>query len=909
MSLKSKPSATLVLMVLATCVVSGQLFAQSRTEIIAQSGQAAPDNNGFYSDFGAPVLNDSGQAAFLATLAGTSGGGSDNTGVFRGSGGGITQIAREGQSVPDGNGTYASFLNPELNNSGQTAFFASLVGTSGGSSDNGGIFRSSGGVVTQIVRRGQSAPDGNGTFSGLDSWSINNSGHTAFWGSLAGTSGGSSDNSGIFRGNGGSITQIARKGQSAPDGNGTFSIFEVPRFNDLGQTAFRATLIGTSGGTSDNTGIFRGSGSSLTQIAREGQSVPGGNGNFSSFGHPELNNLGQAAFSAFLNGTSGGTSDNAGIYRGSGGSLTQIARRGQASPDGNGTLSNFNTSPKLNDSGQVAFVVSLSGTAGGTSDDSAIFRGSGGSLTQIVRKGQSAPDANGVFSSFSIRGLNSWGQAVISADLAGTSGGASDDLGIFTSDGIDMFRVVREGQVLGGGIVTNLDTDFRNSINEFGQIAYRASLDNGEHVIGRWTPDLHWRSVSNGTWDAAERWTLSLKPGNPHDVFIDPAASLTVTGPAANTTVRSLQIGGGNGLATLNLRNGAELTATNGVTIQTTGSLTGDGTINGNMTNNGTILANNVTVSGTLTNNSLIHGSGRIHANIVNANAGEIRALNGNTLRLTGASFSNSGLVEVHGGELRVSSLIHNNSGTGLISVRDGSLIGQAGIHNAGSISMSYGVSTLRGDIDNTGVIQVSGGAHATFFDDFTQNGVLQVATVGNTNSTVVILGDFSGSGGFMGGGDVFALGDLRPGNSPASVLYDGNLYLGASTDTFIELGGLGIGEFDQLLVTGDLNLAGDLFVSLIDGHTLGFNQDYLIADVGGSLMGQFLGLGEGDLVGNFDGFDLFISYAANGGSGISLFTAVPEPGAGVLALLAASVVLRRSRQARHAHSNGISTI
>jgi hypothetical protein len=32
------------------------------------------------------------------------------------------------------------------------------------SSDNSGIFRSDGGLLMQIVREGQTAPDGNGTF-------------------------------------------------------------------------------------------------------------------------------------------------------------------------------------------------------------------------------------------------------------------------------------------------------------------------------------------------------------------------------------------------------------------------------------------------------------------------------------------------------------------------------------------------------------------------------------------------------------------------------------------------------------------------------------------------------------------------------------------------------------------------
>ena len=142
-------------------------------------------------------------------------------------------------------------------------------------------------------------------------------------------------------------------------------------------------------------------------------------------------------------------------------------------------------------------------------------------------------------------------------------------------------------------------------------------------------------------------------------------------------------------------------------------------------------------------------------------------------------------------------------------------------------------------------------------------------------------------------------LGDLRPGNSPDTVLFDGNLSLGSATDTFIELGGLSVGDYDQLLITGDFNLAGDLFVSLIEGYTLGFNQQYLIGDVGGALFGQFNGLGEGDLVGNYGGRDLFISYASGDGNNISLFTAVPEPGSMLgLGLLTVAYCSKRRRLA-----------
>jgi hypothetical protein len=883
-------------------------WAQGRTDTIVQTGQAAPDANGTFLNFVNPVLNDSGQAAFFAVMAGTSGGITDDTGIFRGSGGSITQIARAGQAAPDSNGTFQGFFSPVFNDLGQAAFNAYLTGTSGVGTDDGGIFLGSGGSITQIAREGQAAPGGNGTFSSFDLPVINNSGQAAFFAFLTGTTGGGADDSGIFRGSGGSITQIARAGQAAPDANGTFSAFGGnPVLNDSGQAAFFAGLTGTSGGGTDNTGIFRGSGGSITQIAREGQAAPDANGTFSNFFDPVLNDLGQAAFLASLTGTSGGGTDNTGIFRGSGGSLTQIARAGQAAPDANGTFSGFGN-PVLNDSGQAAFSAFLTGTSGGGTDNSGIFRGSGGSLTQIARKGQTAPDANGTFSNFFDPVLNNSGQAAFTAFLTGTSGGGTDNSGIFTGDGIDFLQVVRTGDSLAGSTVTSASLG-SDGLNQHGQIAYLATLANGNEVVRRWTPDLHWRASFSSTWDTSARWTLGLNPAQVHDVFIDPAASLTVTGPAADTTVRSLRIGGGTGLATLNLRNGAVLTATSGVTVENKGTLTGDGVIGGNVVNRlgGTVLASNVTITGSLTNQGTLRGSGQVDARIVNASGGRIRALGGDQLVFGGTQFDNSGLVEIHDSELVSAARLTNRSGTGLISLQTGSLIADAGITNVGSMAITAGLSNIQGDVTNTGTIQVSGGAQATFFDDVTQNGVMQVASVGSTNSTAVILGAFTGSGGFVGGGDVFALGDLRPGNSPDSVLYDGNLFLGSSTDTFIELGGLNLGEFDQMLVSGDLNLGGDLFVSLIDGHTLGASEFYLIGDVGGSLMGQFNGLGEGDFVGNFGGRDLFITYSGgNGNNGIGLFTAVPEPGAaGLLGGLLLGWISQRRRRVRLTAQSG----
>ena len=62
----------LLLAALPLAPAAGQ---DGRTDVIAQTGDAAPDANGTFSSFSAPVLNAGGQAAFRGLLTGTTGGG------------------------------------------------------------------------------------------------------------------------------------------------------------------------------------------------------------------------------------------------------------------------------------------------------------------------------------------------------------------------------------------------------------------------------------------------------------------------------------------------------------------------------------------------------------------------------------------------------------------------------------------------------------------------------------------------------------------------------------------------------------------------------------------------------------------------------------------------------------------
>ena len=158
--------------------------------------------------------------------------------------------------------------------------------------------------------------------------------------------------------------------------------------------------------------------------------------------------------------------------------------------------------------------------------------------------------------------------------------------------------------------------------------------------------------------------------------------------------------------------------------------------------------------------------------------------------------------------------------------------------------------------------------------------------TIDTTNGTLTNYDTISGDGHIKGSYTDY--GNTKPGNSAGVMTIDGDYFKVAGSKE-IELGGLfdgggdnALAEFDRIDVTGNVELAGVLHVELIDGFEKRINrgQVFEFLRVGGTLSGQYEGLGEGALVGNFGGQDLFITYGGMGdGGGVALFTnAVPEP-------------------------------
>lgn len=353
---------------------------------LAHAPQPAPDLNGNFYEFWSYAISNTNQV-FVVTMKGALDGGEDPA-ICEITGGQLIMLARNGQPAPGG-GEFGISQTGQgqvaINRDGQTAFTC----TTNGGNPTSVVYRSTGSTLTPMAYKNEVSPGGGGKFLAFDAPALNDNGQVAFFASLNSTVG---IPDGLFVADGVALTALALARQTVPDGNGYFNGFDHFLLNDSGQVAFQAPLAGTTGGTADNQGLYRADGSSIIQLVRKGQLVPDGNGRFLDFavgdGYFSMNNSGGVVFLADLTGTTGGTADNAGVFLSDGNAVTQLGRKGQAAPDGNGQFSSFQN-PALNNRGQVAFVASLTGTAGGSTDNQGIFLvDSSGAIQQVVRAGQ-----------------------------------------------------------------------------------------------------------------------------------------------------------------------------------------------------------------------------------------------------------------------------------------------------------------------------------------------------------------------------------------------------------------------------------------------------------------------------------------------------------------------------------------
>ena len=447
-------------------------------------------------------------------------------------------------------------------------------------------------------------------------------------------------------------------------------------------------------------------------------------------------------------------------------------------------------------------------------------------------------------------------------------------------------------------------------------------------IIDSWSVGAAGLLGANVTFDGTRRFTTT------GTTTVDALSTLTLNG--GNLTTASLvnngavafnsgtvAITGAGGLSTstlganVTLATGAHLQVTNTATVASGASLTvNGGTFTaGTLTNAGTLRANVGTASagggtnnsggrifitdtldissaftnapgaritlqsgtgllsgaGALNNAGLITGDGTITKPLTNGPTGEVRGELGHTLNFTTAA-QNSGQFNLAGGTLDFGSTLTNDA-AGFISGH-GALYSTA-LTNSGQMAFSGGNTDIRGDVTNAAGARIvtSGAATTTFFDDVIHNGTEIRTSAGGAS---VFFGAVSGAGSYTGTGTVYFEGDLRPGNSPASVLYEGDLVFGGAATLTLEIGGLLAGAgFDHLEIGGTFAMDGVLDVLLYDGFAPSFGDAFDLFDAG-ALAGRFDDINLPALSGDLTWDDSQLS--TNG-----TLRVVPEPGVGML--------------------------
>jgi autotransporter-associated beta strand protein/VCBS repeat-containing protein len=226
----------------------------------------------------------------------------------------------------------------------------------------------------------------------------------------------------------------------------------------------------------------------------------------------------------------------------------------------------------------------------------------------------------------------------------------------------------------------------------------------------------------------------------------------------------------------------------------------------------------------------------------------------------------------------------------GLNHITAGSIAG-AGDYHLGANELTVGgngfSTTVSGVIDGVGgslvkagtVTLILSGSNTYTGPTTITNGVLEVdGSIASSAVTVQDAGTLDGSG-TTGAVTVQAGGTLSPGVN-AGILHTGNAALTTDAQFTIQIGGTAAGQFDQLQVTGGIDLGGaTLSGSLISGFTPTNGDSFTIIDNDGTadaVTGTFAGIAEGGFVG-IGGRAFQVTYAGGDGNDVVL-TAVPSP-------------------------------
>jgi Bacterial Ig domain len=321
----------------------------SPLQLVAREGFVAGDGTEFLS-FGSGGLGDGGKFAFSASIKANSAMGitsANDSGIWAHSDGSFISVVREGDPAPGSSGSskFESLANTavSVNSSGNLAFAGTLRTSTGVTRANKyGVWMWDGIRLTEVVRAGDPAPGAlpAAVFGRPDSPLLRTP-MLVLHATLTGVN--SSNDSGLWKYENGSVSLLALEGAPAP-GSGSGAVFDSfphsPAGNDRGDIIFRASLRGAGAVTSsNNSGMWArspGTGNLVGLIARENETAPQtpAGAVFASFDSAVVSGSGQEAFTASLvTGGSVSASNDRGLWmRSTDGRFLLLLREGDALP-------------------------------------------------------------------------------------------------------------------------------------------------------------------------------------------------------------------------------------------------------------------------------------------------------------------------------------------------------------------------------------------------------------------------------------------------------------------------------------------------------------------------------------------------------------------------------------------------
>ena len=359
------------------------------------------------------------------------------------------------------------------------------------------------------MRSGQPAPGG-GTFNGgvLSHSPINDKGDVAFTFTL-----GDFPLAGVyhFTRATGSLSAVMIPGVTpVPGGSGAFQgASENASLNNGGTIAFAGVISTTKGLPADSglgVGVFEANRFGyISNVVSPGDQVPGG-GQYDIAFHPWVNAGGDIAFGGHVKGEECiierplFCAESVYVKRASSGQIISIAHQGDPAPVPGGGTYRFAIGPAMNNAGDMAFIGGLSAKSDNGEDLGVFFYSAAARRTEAVAlPGDPMPGGGNLLTAPFINlnyDVSNRSNVVAFAGVLDTkTNGTDNDTGLYvlSTDGLRL--VARTGTMIPGvGTISGLTAPSfpipwsGGAINEHGQIAFAATLTDGNTVLLLATP-------------------------------------------------------------------------------------------------------------------------------------------------------------------------------------------------------------------------------------------------------------------------------------------------------------------------------------------------------------------------------------------------------------------------------------